>query len=492
MANVDISTELAAIMTAIYGEEVRGSIHDALERMAQIVNENVVTIDDTFSVQGAAADAKKVGDTALLFNGTLEDGSNLNNVKSQGVYKLVSSRDYTNCPSDAGTRWLVVYSWGTSGVTVTQQLIETGVADQTYYTWTRHCNSSNVWGGWQKNRSDTDDTFTLEGIPADSKAVGDTTLRKMGVLPGNTDFNNVTETGIYRLSSSSVYLNMPSAMSTTTGWLIVYSYGSTGISLTQTVFETGTSATRIYHTYMRSANTTTSPYNWGTWQDSTVDTDDTLTVTGMAADAKTVGDRFADLEYEPIDIYSVSCSPSEAELGSTVNQVAISYSINKVPTSLVIGGNSVTPAASGTYTMTSLNLVSSTNWTVSASDSGSPSNPPTTDTMSGGITFKNKIYWGVAAQPGTINSQFILESLQNSQLATSRAKTFTVTAGSNQYIWFVSPQSFGACSFKVGGFDGGFTRVSTLSHTNASGATYAYYVYKSDNVNLGSTTVTVS
>jgi hypothetical protein len=50
----------------------------------------------------------------------------------------------------------------------------------------------------------------------------------------------------------------------------------------------------------------------------------------------------------------------------------------------------------------------------------------------------------------------------------------------------------GTRSFKVGGFDGGFTLYDTISFTNASGYTEEYYVYRSDNAGLGQTSVTVS
>ena len=81
----------------------------------------------------------------------------------------------------------------------------------------------------------------------------------------------------------------------------------------------------------------------------------------------------------------------------------------------------------------------------------------------------------------------------SSELSGSRARTKTVTAGAGQYIWFAYPARLGAATFKVGGFEGGFTLVDgSFSHTNASGYTEAYRVYRSDNAGLGATTVVVS
>jgi hypothetical protein len=49
----------------------------------------------------------------------------------------------------------------------------------------------------------------------------------------------------------------------------------------------------------------------------------------------------------------------------------------------------------------------------------------------------------------------------------------------------------GACSFKVGGFDGGFDLVATLAYTNEYGHIEQYYIYRSANAGLGETSVEV-
>ena len=67
-----------------------------------------------------------------------------------------------------------------------------------------------------------------------------------------------------------------------------------------------------------------------------------------------------------------------------------------------------------------------------------------------------------------------------------------MNCGEGQYIFYCVPASFGSCSFKVGGFEGGFNKVDTIQFTNASGYTESYDIYKSTNSNLGNTTVVVS
>ena len=78
------------------------------------------------------------------------------------------------------------------------------------------------------------------------------------------------------------------------------------------------------------------------------------------------------------------------------------------------------------------------------------------------------------------------------ELSSSKGKTFTVDCGEGQFIFYCVPTRFGSCSFKVGGFEGGFNKVSTIQYTNSSGYTENYDVYKSSNSNLGNTTVVVS
>lgn len=79
-----------------------------------------------------------------------------------------------------------------------------------------------------------------------------------------------------------------------------------------------------------------------------------------------------------------------------------------------------------------------------------------------------------------------------SQLDNNRNRTFTVTAGAGEHIYYVYPDSYGAATFTVGGFSGGFTLINTVSVENPFGNVQDYRVYKSNNPNLGTTTVVVS
>ena len=94
------------------------------------------------------------------------------------------------------------------------------------------------------------------------------------------------------------------------------------------------------------------------------------------------------------------------------------------------------------------------------------------------------------AAEGTLDSTFI--RALSRKLIGSKLASFTANATAGKYIWYCLPKRYGTCTFSVGGFTGGFTLVDTVSFTNASGYTEDYYIYKSDNAGLGSTTVTVS
>jgi hypothetical protein len=104
--------------------------------------------------------------------------------------------------------------------------------------------------------------------------------------------------------------------------------------------------------------------------------------------------------------------------------------------------------------------------------------------------FNNDRYYGLTTQTsGWTSSQ--VTAFGTSDLVNSIPLTFTVTAGSGQYIVNAYPSRLGTSTYFVGGFAGGFLGPYTVSVTNGSGFTENYYVYVTVNQNLGLTTVTV-
>lgn len=213
---------------------------------------------------------------------------------------------------------------------------------------------------------------------------------------------------------------------------------------------------------------------------------------------KAIFDKFKELEdalYKPIDIMSFTISPSIKEKGSTVTNVTLSWKTNKTPTKLILDG--VEESVSDTSkVLTGLSLTMNTNksYPLIVIDE-----KDVTDTASVSINFYNGVYYGVATEPTSYDSSFILGLVnpttgEGRSLQGSKTKTFTVTANANQYIYYCLPSNgYGTPNFNVGGFDGGFSKVATIKpFKNASGYEEDYDIYRSDNANLGYTTVKVS
>ena len=203
---------------------------------------------------------------------------------------------------------------------------------------------------------------------------------------------------------------------------------------------------------------------------------------------KALEDAVADLNYKAISISSFSASPSTAEMGSKVTSVALSWGVNKTPTALTLdssalGVNDKSKTVTGTFT-------ANKSWKLKATDERGATAEKTTS-----LTFLNGIYYGVAEEPNTYDSAFLLDGIDRGlkkTLRNSKLTSFSESAGGNEYIYYCLPKRMGTCSFKVGGFDGGFTLVDTIAFTNAFGYSEDYFIYRSDNTGLGQTSVTVS
>ena len=191
---------------------------------------------------------------------------------------------------------------------------------------------------------------------------------------------------------------------------------------------------------------------------------------------------FADLKYTPISISNFAVSPSSAEIGSTVNTVTLTWMRNKAATAQTINDEEI-DATELSKVLTGLSIKEAQTWTIKATDEKGK-----TSTKSAGITFLNGVYYGAAAEPSSYNSTFV-KSLTR-ELASSH-KSFSATAGAGQYLFYCYPSSRRAPTFTVGVLSGGFSKVATIKFTNASGYEENYDIYKSDNANLGATSVAV-
>lgn len=129
--------------------------------------------------------------------------------------------------------------------------------------------------------------------------------------------------------------------------------------------------------------------------------------------------------YNPIVISSFIVTPVSAasvEIGNTVDNVNLSYSISKVPTTLTLDGNNVPLAQSGTINLTNQGLTKDKTYTLVATDSGSHSKPSATSSESVKISFLSKIYYGLGSDNQTITDAFLINDLTG-VLASSRKRT---------------------------------------------------------------------
>ena len=195
-----------------------------------------------------------------------------------------------------------------------------------------------------------------------------------------------------------------------------------------------------------------------------------------------------DLNYVKIAINSMTATNQANEIGSTVTATTVNWTTNKTPKTLKIKfGSEVEEnldVSLKTKAFSGKSVKSNTNILLTATDERKA-----TATKQVTISFQPKVYWGVA--DGSNYDDAVLLGLGNGALSGSKGRTFSANAGGGQYIVYAIPSSFGTPTFNVGGFDGGFKKVKTFSHTNASGYAQNYDVWQSVNAGLGQTTVVV-
>lgn len=191
--------------------------------------------------------------------------------------------------------------------------------------------------------------------------------------------------------------------------------------------------------------------------------------------------------YVPISIDSFTSSLTIAELGSTITSpITLTYKCNKKPKSLKLDGNTVeVQGENGSILLQGHSISSNKTWNLVATD-----DKEKTSSKSVSLSFVNRVYYGASTLPSSVNDTF-LRGLSN-VLSNSRSRKITVNSTASTYIWYCYPARYGNATFKVGGFDGGFELYNTINHTNSSGYSESYYVYKSDNSSLGNTVVEIS
>lgn len=188
--------------------------------------------------------------------------------------------------------------------------------------------------------------------------------------------------------------------------------------------------------------------------------------------------------YEAMAVSSATVTPNQAERGSTVADVTVKWALSKVPQTLTLNDEPVEATATQKV-LEGANVTQDTTYTVKAVDARGASAQ-----RNATLYFRDKRHWFTGDYDADALTDGVLNAATG-ELATSRAKTFSVNAAEGQHIFYAFPHSWGTPAFFVGGFEGGFALLKTFDHVNASGATVSYDVYRSTNAGLGSTTVEV-
>ena len=201
--------------------------------------------------------------------------------------------------------------------------------------------------------------------------------------------------------------------------------------------------------------------------------------TAIKADITELKSKVWDIQ-NPFNISALSVEPNIAQMGSTASpKLTWHYTHSTIKSQTI--NSAVVEATLRTKTFTG--VTATTTYTLAAT-----SNSDVQKSKSATITFANGVYYGKSTT-STYDSALI--SGLTKQLSNSKGRTITVNAGAGEYIFYCIPSRLGTCSFNVGGFDGGFTKVATVNFTNSDNYKENYDIYKSDNANLGNTNVTI-
>lgn len=220
--NVDLQDE---VDTKINEMAADGSLNNILDPvteqavsdwLAQHIGPTTPAVDNTLTIAGAAADAKKTGDElkkALMARGTLTAADDLNTVTEPGTYYVQYNDVPANAPVQDAGRILVIMSYQNS-YAIAAQLYFTD--NKIYYRVSQNITGVTAWNGiaWK--------------MVVDSAAFDDVMLQRT-TLTSADDCNALLAPGMYTLDSGSGFpANLP--YDPHNGKLLVFSRSATSAS----------------------------------------------------------------------------------------------------------------------------------------------------------------------------------------------------------------------------------------------------------------------
>lgn len=171
---------------------------------------------------------------------------------------------------------------------------------------------------------------------------------------------------------------------------------------------------------------------------------------------------------------------SQNEIGSTVNEVRLTWGLNKIVTSLRLtrGNLGIVELEPNTrnYTDSDLNLTSNLTYTLEASDGR------TTVRRSTQVQFLQRRYWGVSANDTITDEEIRTQFSSDFQQSRTQTRNFDLSGG--RYWYFVIPSQFcTGIAFGVGTSESAvlpFSAVETETRmfVNLSGHSSEYNIYR--------------
>lgn len=195
----------------------------------------------------------------------------------------------------------------------------------------------------------------------------------------------------------------------------------------------------------------------------------------------------ADLEYEPIEITTISVSPNVAMIGGTIDNPKVSWTLSREAVEQTVDGVAVEAAVrshvvEGSYS--------------AKAPGGSQSIPVTVTDERGAVatkaakmTWHNAVYY-TSNWPGGTPTDAQLHAMSQ-KLQSGRGVTINAQAGAEEYVLYACPKRMGTPEFWANGFQGGFQWLGNTNHINAAGYREEYSVYISNAAGLSGVTITV-
>ncbi len=166
------------------------------------------------------------------------------------------------------------------------------------------------------------------------------------------------------------------------------------------------------------------------------------------------------------------------EIGSTVDNVRLTWTLNKTVTSQSInqGIGALDPALRA-YDLLSIGLTTDRTWTLTVGDGKN------TVTASTSVLFRNKRYWGAVNKTTLTNADILALS---GEFASAFGKTVIYDCTGGKYPFFAYPASFGLPTHvTVGGLAFSDWTYAVQDFTNASGYTESYNVLRFNGIQTG-------